>query len=304
MPRVSVVMPVYNGERFLAQAMNSVLASTFRDFELLVLDDGSTDGSFRVAQQIAAGDPRVRCIPLQHQGIAGVRNTALRESRGEYIANLDSDDIAFPERLARQVRYLDTHREVVALGSRVLVIDSDGKPKSIVIRTFTHDEIDRWHLNGLGGGIGNPAAMFRKSAAVAVGGYTESEHSIGEDYDLWLRLGEYGRLANLHDVLIRYRVHTTNLSTQPSERGYRETVTLGILARAFARRGITDRVPVRVEPPERSRSEKLCDDALLRYFRGERSGALLRALTASVHNPAAPSTWNTLKTVLGGAPPA
>ena len=172
-------MPVYNGERFLAEAMNSVRASIFSDFELLVLDDGSTDGSLAIAQQVAALDARIRCVALSHGGIASVRNAALREARGEYIANLDSDDVTFPDRFARQVRYLDAHPECVAVGSRVLVIDSAGAPKSIVIRTFTHDEIDRWPLNGLGGGIFNPTAMFRKAAAIAVGGYTASAHSIG-----------------------------------------------------------------------------------------------------------------------------
>ena len=119
-----------------------------------------------------------------------------------------------------------------------------------------------------------------------------------------MRLAEYGRLANLREVLVRYRVHTTNLSTQASERGNRERITLGILASAFERRGITGRVPVRVEPPRLSRSEKLYNEALLLYYQGKRSRALLRALAASVHNPAAPDTWRTLKTVCAGAPPA
>src|SRR4051812_32841029 len=108
-PRVSVVMPVYNGERFIAESVRSVLASDLTDLELLVLDDGSTDGSVAAANAAAAGDPRVRIVTLPHGGVAAARNTGLHEARAPLIANLDADDVMFPHRLSRQLAFLDAH---------------------------------------------------------------------------------------------------------------------------------------------------------------------------------------------------
>ena len=297
-------MPAYNGARFIAEAIESVRASTFRDFELLVLDDGSTDDTLKIIEQQIAQDARVRCVQLAHGGVAKARNAALREAQGEFIANLDADDATFPERFARQVAFLDAHPDCIAVGGRALVVDAKGAPVGVVIRVFSHDEIDAWHMEGRGGGLGNPMAMFRKQAALDIGGYTTSTEQTGEDYDLWLRLAEKGRLENLRDVLIRYRVHSDNVSTQSADQTHRLAVTHEILKQAFTRRGITDRTARRIEAPALSSAEKLCDEALVLYFKGRRREALLRALTACVHNPTAAGTRHTLRTVLAGAPPA
>lgn len=303
-PRVSVVMPVYNGARFLAEAIESVCRSTFRDFELLVLDDLSSDNSAEIADRLAANDSRIRVLRMsERHGVSRIRNVGVKESKGEYIANLDADDVMFPNRLSLQVAYLDSHPDCVALGARALVVDADGRPQSLAVRVFTHRDIDDWHMSGLGGGLGNPMAMFRKSAVEAIGGYTVSDDTAGEDYDLWLRLAEYGQLANLSDVLICYRVHDKNLSTRASEAEYRKRVTLEVLSRAFERRGIRDRKPARVEPKPMERFEVVRDEALLLYFRGNRMGSLLRALRACVHNPSAESVTGMVKTILAGPRP-
>jgi glycosyltransferase involved in cell wall biosynthesis len=302
-PRVSVVMPVYNGERFIAEAVRSVLASEFRDYELLILDDGSTDGSTAVARRIAGDDSRVRIIQLPHGGIAATRNAGLEHARADYIANLDSDDAMFPHRLALQVAYLDAHPECVAVGSRSVVVDADSKPVGMVGRYFTHEDIDRSLLEGNGGAIGNDSAMIRKRVAIAVGGYAPQLQTSGEDHDMWLRLAEAGRLVCLPDVLNRYRIHQSNASLGEGSKERRLPVTLDNLARAFARRGITGREPVKVSPTPMSAGEKARDKALTLYYQGDRRGAAMRIVTAAVAHPRTPAIANAVLTIIGATPP-
>ncbi|MDB4889392.1 MAG: glycosyl transferase family 2 [Gemmatimonadetes bacterium] len=302
-PRVSVVMPVYNGERFIAEAVRSVLASEFRDYELLILDDGSTDGSVAVVRRVAGDDARVRIIVLPHGGIAATRNAGLEHSRADYIANLDSDDAMFPHRLALQVAYLDAHPECVAVGSRSVVVDADSKAVGMVGRYITHENIDRSLLEGNGGAIGNDSAMVRKKAAIAVGGYAPQLQTSGEDHDMWLRLAEAGRLVCLPDVLNRYRIHQSNTSLGEGSKERRLPVTLDNLARAFARRGITGREPVKVSPTPMSAGEKARDNALTLYYQGDRRGAAMRIVTAAVAHPRTPAIANAVLTIIGAAPP-
>ncbi|HTK49285.1 MAG TPA: glycosyltransferase family A protein [Gemmatimonadaceae bacterium] len=300
-PRVSVVMPVYNGERFLADAVNSVLASDFADFELLVLvDGGSTDGSAAEAARLAAADPRVRVVEHPHAAPSIARNVGLHEARGELVANLDSDDAMLPERLGRQVDYLDRHPECVGVGSRALIVDSHDQPVRIGVRTYTHEAIDAAHLDGRGGTIMNPTATFRREAALAIGGYSADLLTTGEDHDFWLRLAEVGRLVNLPDVLTRYRIHDRNASIGGTNSERRRAVTLEILSRAFARRGITGREPTKHKAPPARAWETWCDRALMGYFTGNRRKALVAALVAVALRPGAPSARWALGAVLRG----
>jgi glycosyltransferase involved in cell wall biosynthesis len=302
-PRVSVVMPVYNGERFIAEAVGSVLASEFRDYELLILDDGSTDESVAVATRIAAGDSRVRILALPHGGIAATRNAGLEHARADYIANLDSDDAMFPHRLAHQVAYLDAHPECVAVGSRSVVVDADSRPVGMVGRYFSHDDIDRALLEGNGGAIGNDSATIRKSAALAVGGYAPRLQTSGEDHDMWLRLAEAGRLVCLPEVLNRYRIHQTNASLGEGSRERRLPVTLDNLARAFTRRGITGRQPEKVPAAPMNAGEKSRDRALTQYYQGDRRGAAMRILATAAMHPRTPGLASAMRTILSASPP-
>ena len=297
-PRVSVVMPVYNREEYIAEAVSSALASDFRDFELVLIDDGSTDASLKVAERAAAGDARLRIATLPHGGVAVARNAGLREARGEYIANLDADDAMFAHRLRVQVDYLDSHPDCVAVGSRVLFVDAQSRPLYVGMQFFTHDDIDRAHLEARPCAIGLPTTMYRKAAVEAVGGYASELNATGEDYDLWLRLAEVGRLANVPDVLTRYRIHGSNMSLHPEGKEDRQAVTVETLSRAFARRGMTGRQPVRVAARPLNRAERWRDTALNRYFAGDRLGATWRALAALLMDPSSDSVRSALRTVL------
>src|SRR3990172_5385939 len=129
---VSVLMPFYNAERYVGEAIESILCQTFKEFELVAIDDGSTDRSLEVVRGYACRDTRIRCFSSAHKGIAATRNETLSRANGKYIAVMDADDISLPERLAKQVAYLESHPECVLVGSWVQLMDSAGRPLRVV----------------------------------------------------------------------------------------------------------------------------------------------------------------------------
>jgi glycosyltransferase involved in cell wall biosynthesis len=203
-PTVSVHMPVYNAQRYVAEAVESILGQTFTDFEFIILDDGSTDGSPAILRRYAAEDGRIRLVSRPNAGVGKTRNECLAMARGEYFAVMDADDVSLPERFARQVAYLNDTPDCVAVGSRVLLIDPDGDPIREWAYFASHEEIDEAHMAGKSGAIIHPSAMIRREAMVAAGGYWLEP---AEDYDLFLRLAERGQLANVPEMLLKYRQH-------------------------------------------------------------------------------------------------
>jgi glycosyltransferase involved in cell wall biosynthesis len=204
-PTVSVVMPVYNTEAYLGDALDSILAQTFTDWELICVDDGSNDGSLDVLRRYERADPRIRVISRPNTGGARARNDGIALARGRYIAAMDSDDIALAERLRRQVDYMESHPECVGLGAAVRIVGPDLMPIKDELKALDHETIDHQTLTGSGMSIRHPVAMFRTEAVRSIGGYRE-ECFVNEDGDLYLRLAEIGRLANLPDFLLQYRL--------------------------------------------------------------------------------------------------
>lgn len=209
-PAVSVCMPVYNGERYLREAVDSILNQSFGDFELLILDGGSTDGSPAILQDYAARDPRIRLTSRPGMRLTASLNEMLDQARGEFIARMDADDISLPERLERQVQYLRGHPECVLVGSAALVIDPEGDPLSVWFTETTHEVLDARNLDLslLESSLCHPAVMMRRRIVLDAGKYDMG--CLAEDLDLWLRLAERGRLANLPEPLLKYRFHSSN----------------------------------------------------------------------------------------------
>jgi len=199
-----VLMPVYQAERYLEEAVGSILAQSFDDFELLALDDGSTDASPRILAALARGDDRIRVMRSEHVGLVTRLNQGLAAARGEFIARMDADDISRPERFERQVAYLEAHPDCVAVGTGTDEVD----PERRIIRTLdirtTHPEIESRLMEGDGGALIHASAMYRMDALQSIDGY-KKEFEYGEVIDLHLRLAEVGRLANVPDSLYEYR---------------------------------------------------------------------------------------------------
>lgn len=205
-PAISVVLGVYNGQRYIAEAVESILKQTFTDFEFIAVDDGSTDKTLSILQKYASQDPRLKVVQIPHGGIVDAANAGLDAARAPLIARADADDIATPERFAKQVQYMAEHPEVVCLGSRMWLMEPYGSIIDQSHHPLTHEEIDRELLRGSGWAMPQPVAMLRKDAITKVGGYRK-EYLWSEDLDLFLRMAEVGRLANLPDLLVKYRSH-------------------------------------------------------------------------------------------------
>jgi glycosyltransferase involved in cell wall biosynthesis len=243
-PLISVCMPVFNAERYVREAVESILSQTLGDFELLALDDGSTDGSLRILQRHAARDPRIRLISRPNKGLVTSLNELINQATGEFLARMDADDIAMPKRFEKQVDYLRSHPECVVVGCRVWETDADGDPVTEYPTLSDHDEIDAFHFRLMGPALLHPSVMMRRAAVLAIGGYRN--FTVSEEVDLYLRLAEHWRLGRVPDYLLKYRIHGTNYSRNPTtmERSYR--ANCDILIDAYQRRNL----PVSLPPPE------------------------------------------------------
>lgn len=222
-PRVAVLISTYNDERFLAAAIDSVLDQTYSDFEIVVVNDASTDRS----GEIAAGyrDRRVRVIEnSENLGTGPSLNRGLAVIRSEYVAKLDADDICFPQRLAMQVAFLDAHPEVAAVGAQAIVIDAKGRR---VRRLESWFETTEWGLRWrriFQNPLIHSAAMFRRAIVWDVLGGYDDRYRFGEDFDLWDRLGRRYPIRNLPERLVGRRFYPGSLSTadNPARAGYQE----------------------------------------------------------------------------------
>ena len=211
-PLVSVLMPAYNCASFIDAAIQSVLAQTYSQFEVLVIDDGSTDRTSEIVTTYADHDPRIRLITRDHQGLVETLNYGLGQARGSYLARLDSDDISAPHRLEVQVSYLEARSEVVIIGSAYTLIDPSGAPHQISYMPQS-DVAIRWH--GLfHSPFAHSSVMLRLDVLRRFGlSYDPSMHE-AEDFELWSQLLQHGQGCNLPDTLVQYRQHPEQASQQ------------------------------------------------------------------------------------------
>jgi glycosyltransferase involved in cell wall biosynthesis len=231
-PLISVLLPFYNSERYLETAIESILNQTYRHFELLLLDDGSTDCSFVIAQKYVLRDPRVQFYHHPNMGLCRTLQKGVGLAKGKYIARMDGDDIAAPKRFELQVEYLEQHSDCVALGTALTVIDPDGDVLCTPAITQEHDQIVQELLEWKGARICHPTVMMRTDAVRKAGGYTQEYHF--EDVDLFLKLAKHGRLANLPERLLQYRWHIGSISHT------RNQVRIGEIKQQIYQRAIAD----------------------------------------------------------------
>jgi glycosyltransferase involved in cell wall biosynthesis len=228
-------MPVYNSALHLREAMDSILGQTFADFEFVCMDDGSTDDSPQILREYAAREPRVVIVTKTNGGVTSALNAGLKVARGEFVARMDSDDIADPERFAAQVEHFRAHPECVAVGCHIMMMDENGVDREKGAAATTHEEITGSLWEGKSGALPHFGAMIRRSALTQIGNYRE-EFRTAQDLDLFLRLSETGKLENVPRPLMHYRVHEGSVGARKADEQARNARE--ILRQAYERKGL------------------------------------------------------------------
>ncbi len=246
-PKVSVIMPVRDGERWLAAAMQSVLEQSLAEFELIVIDDGSIDRSSEIIEALSARDNRIRSVRHEKpQGLVIALNSGLALARAPLVARLDADDVALPDRFVRQAQCFAGRPTLVLLGSWAERIDGEDHPIG-----HARPETDSERLAAIlrdKNPFVHSSIMMRASVVRKLGGYRNAFFG-AEDFDLWLRMSEHGAIANLAEPLVRYRVHEGSTSRRFAVRQC-FSVRLARLAAASRRSLGTDPAEALHEPPD------------------------------------------------------
>lgn len=208
-PLISVVLSVYNGERYLRQSIESILNQSFTDFEFIIIDDGSTDSSKKIITSY--DDSRIRFISHENRGLVAALNEGIGVARGRYIARQDDDDVSLRHRFKTQVALLESNKELVVVGSSIIVINEQGE-RTAEHRILLEDRELRDELL-----IRSPFAhgsIMVKTEAIKRAGLYREEYWPAEDYDLWVRIAAQGKLANVDEPLYKYRVNNEGISIQ------------------------------------------------------------------------------------------
>lgn len=203
---ISVIMPVFNSSLYLKDAVDSILNQTFVDFELIIIDDGSTDDSLKLIKSF--NDPRILVVESsENKGIVEVLNLGIAMSKGKYIARMDSDDISYKNRLAVQYEFMEANPEILMCGSFYKILGTD----NIVKFPTTSEEIKVQLL--FRNTFGHSTVMFRSSVIIDMDLKYVDDFKYAEDYELWSRFAKHGKLANIPCDLIEYRIHPAQIST-------------------------------------------------------------------------------------------
>ncbi len=215
-PQISILLCVHNGERTVEQAINSLLAQTFKDFELIVINDGSTDST--LAQLEKFQDPRIFIQSIPRRGLTKALNVGLAQCRGEFIARVDADDVALPNRLERQAVFLNKHRSVGVIGTGYEILTENGSRKRATVPLLETDYEIKQALPKF-----NPfhhgSVMIRRQILIEEGGYDEN-FKLAQDYELWLRLSGRCQMANIGEVLMVRREGRETLKKEREQNWY------------------------------------------------------------------------------------
>ncbi len=210
-PLVCVIMPAYNAEKYIAESISSVVHQSYQNWELIVINDGSTDQTLQIVEEFLQKDKRIRLANHEtNKGLILARNKGLECAKGKYIANLDSDDIAMPSRLEKQVQFLEEHKSYVLLGTACEIINSNGERQQLIRRNIPNEQIKTLLL--FSNYFINSSVMMKADLAKEIG-YVD-DVPLSEDYQLFVALSNKGDLGNLDIPLVKYREHGSNISKE------------------------------------------------------------------------------------------
>jgi len=245
-PAISVLMSVYNGQRWLREAIESVMAQTFTDYEFIILNDGSTDRSLEIMKEFAHRDSRIVVVNKSNTGLADSLNCGIAQAKGNWIARIDADDLCLPERLKRQYDLACSDSQLVLIGTGFVLTDNEGRSGKEYRLPVSHERL-LIKLFSQGEFFPHSSAFYKTEVVRKIGGY-RPRIKRAQDYDLWLRLSEEGRLACIDAPLVKIRKHEDQISYD--EKGRRQFVDahVALLSYWLKRKGAID--PVSDEVPE------------------------------------------------------
>lgn len=207
-PTISVIMPAYNAEKYINEAIDSILAQTFTDFEFIIIDDGSTDSTCAIVESYS--DSRIRFFKNEHNlGVAATLNRGLDLARGEYIARMDADDISLPTRFEKQAAYMDEHQDIVVCGTAYCMFGENISEQVIECTTDWRKAKAELLFSPC---VAHPSVMIRKKILENNSLRYEEKYEGTEDYVLWWRIAQYGKIAALQNILLKYRIHNEQIT--------------------------------------------------------------------------------------------
>ncbi|MDH3347173.1 MAG: glycosyltransferase [Desulfobulbaceae bacterium] len=286
-PSISVLMPVYNAEHYLPMAVESILNQSFKDFEFIIINDGSTDNSLNILEHYANQDNRIHLISRENKGLVATLNEGIGYAKAPLIARMDADDISLPERLQKQYSHMIKHSDCVACGTAFQYLLPDGEKGPVFSVPTDHRSIDGSFMRKVDSfGMLHPSTIMKKESLIKINGYRE-EFIHAEDNDLFLRLAEVGDLNNISEVLFYYRLHPVNVKFT-NKLIQKKSGERGIL-QACERRGIDKKYYLELfskeVPPPDSGSNPYITIGWMSIKVGNRTASLKYAFRAFVLQP-------------------
>lgn len=229
-PLVSVIMPVYNTAEFVTDAIESILSQTYRNFELIVIDDGSTDNTPEILRDYKSRYPKTICLITLKRNIGDSQTTNIgfRVAKGEFIARMDADDVSHPERIVKQVAYMLKHPKVIMLGTQAEIINENGEKIGEKIFPTKHTNIYKDYA--IYHPMLHPSCLLRRALLPKKEFLYESGHRPNDDYYTFFKFLNYGEFANLPEKLLYYRIHSKNISLQNLKKRFYNTLKIRITA--------------------------------------------------------------------------
>ena len=225
-PLVSIILPVHNGARYIEHALDSIIAQTYRHWKLIVVNDGSTDETGQILSDYAKKDSRINIVTMKKpRGISKALNRGVKQAKGLYIARMDADDISYPKRLEKQVKYLQKHQYVVAVGTQCDIIDADGRVTGV--KMFPVKSQDIYNTVFRFNPLQHPTLMIDRTL-LPKGFVFYDDLDGAEDLNLLFKLFPYGKVENLRDHLLAYRIHGENSSLKHIKKIYMQALTARI----------------------------------------------------------------------------
>jgi len=226
-PVITVLMSAYNAEKYLREAIESILNQTFKDFEFIIINDCSTDKTKKIIEEYANKDARIKLINnATNLGLTKSLNIGLEEARGEYVARLDADDVSLSERLEKQLEFMNKNRDITLTGAWAEIIDEEGKAKGFI--KGETDETALYFKMIFSNQLVHSSILFNKDSIVAAGGYNE-KYVYAQDYELYSRLLTNNRIANQSEVLIKLRTHNGSITRNEKIKAFYQQAVLEII---------------------------------------------------------------------------